>query len=103
MGVKTASLVSKVHAAYKEAENLTDNDIEVEYAEAESRKERLTGILKGIDALLPLTAWEKESKEFELRRNQLIGDSLLFAFYLVICGDLASAGRTVTLGQARSI
>jgi hypothetical protein len=106
MNLEMASIDQVQVSVLAEGENIEQSQLgreqlEVEYAEVESRKEMLTGILKGIDSLI--TTWVKESKEFVVQRSQLIGDCLLFAFCLVFCGALDSAGRTVTLGQAGSI
>jgi hypothetical protein len=61
----------------------------------------LDAIFQDIDPLLE--KWQQESSDFDVKREQLLGDSIIFCFYLVFCGSLTVDDRASALAQVRDL
>ncbi|OHT03622.1 Dynein heavy chain family protein [Tritrichomonas foetus] len=65
--------------------------MEREYQQVDVRKKSIDKIYKGLDTITQ--QWTTESREFSSKRSKVIGDSLIFAFYMVFCGAMSIENR----------
>jgi hypothetical protein len=75
--------------------------LELEYKDVDVRKRALDSLFTNIDLLIE--KWEKDSSSFEARRDQSLGDSLLFSFYLVFCGLMSDENRLKGMDETRKL
>jgi hypothetical protein len=74
---------------------------EGEYKVIDGRNKTLEALFKDVSPLL--TKWENESSEFQDRRDQSLGDAVLFSFYLVFCGLMNNEDKMTAMKSARDL
>ncbi|OHT05712.1 Dynein heavy chain family protein [Tritrichomonas foetus] len=77
--------------------NKSREAMEKEYQEVDQRKKSIDSIFQGIETLTK--KWEEESNNFAQTSAKLIGNTILFAFYLVFCGSMSPEEKTSSLSD----
>ncbi|OHS99238.1 Dynein heavy chain family protein [Tritrichomonas foetus] len=70
-------------------------EMEKEYQSVDARKKSIDSIFKGIEHFTE--KWQDEASKFAVKKEKLIGDCILFAFYLVFCGAMDSENKKLAL------
>lgn len=79
--------------------NASREALEAEYKAVDARKKNMDSIFKGIDQFTD--KWQSQALEFTTKKDKLIGNSILFAFYLVFCGSLDLEERAKTMTEVQ--
>lgn len=84
--IKQVEAQLEVESKTLKESNEARQKIESEYKALEERKANLNAIFKNIDQFTD--RWRSIAGEFSSKKEQLLGDVILFAFYLAFCGSL---------------
>lgn len=72
-------------------------EMEKEYRSVDSRKKSIDLIFKGIEHFTQ--KWQDESSNYTAKKEKLMGDCIIFAFYLVFCGAMDMETKKQALEQ----
>ena len=75
-------------------------EMEKEYETIDLRKKSIESIFKGIEHFTE--KWQEESSRFSSTRDRLIGDCILFSFYLIFCGGMSYHNKVAALEDVMS-
>ena len=106
MNLEFTSIEQVEKALESESQALTDannkkQDMQNEYDGYNKKKKLIEQIFKDIDVLT--NKWEEESNKFTSKCGQLVGNSILFSFYLVFCGSLPMEERKTSLQEVLAL
>lgn len=73
-------------------------EMEKEYHVVDARKKSIDLIFKGIEHFTQ--KWQDESSNYTSKKEKLMGDCILFAFYLVFCGSMDIESKKQALDTA---
>lgn len=72
-------------------------EMEKEYQSIDAIKQSIGSIFKGIDHFTE--KWQDEASKFATKKEKLVGDCIIFSFYLIFCGSMDSETKKQALNQ----
>ncbi|KAK8895532.1 hypothetical protein M9Y10_023999 [Tritrichomonas musculus] len=106
MNIELPSIEQVEKTLQAESQSLVESNkkralMEEEYSKIDQRKKSIDSIFKGIDKITD--KWESETKNFNETCSKLIGNSILFSFYLVFCGSMNLNDRQESLKEVMEL